>query len=476
MPEGSQAGLDARKGILDFFKLKQKQSSRNRFSLSVWQTLALGFLIVISIGTLLLALPISNRKGTWTHFVNALFTATSATCVTGLIAFDTYTYWSSFGQVVILALIQVGGIGFMSLITIFAVMLKKKLGVFERKLIMTSGGGDTLSSGVPLVFRIVLGTAIFEGIGTILLATRFCRDFGFGKGLWYASFHSISAFCNAGFDLMGTLEPFSSLTHYVGDPVVSLTIGGLIFVGGIGFLVWSDIWNCRFKFRKFTLHSKVALSASLFLIVISTLLFFLFEKDNPLTMKNLTPGAKFLASLFQATTPRTAGFNTISISGLTEASSLYTIVLMAIGGSSGSTAGGVKVTTFVVMVIGFFAMARNTDDLIIGKKRLETITLRHALGIFVSYMGIICLTTTVLLLAEGRNSLGLKDALFETFSALSTVGLTTGITTKLSYVSKLMLALTMFTGRVGIMTIALALGEKKRQAPIRYGIDKIMIG
>lgn len=450
-----------------------KKKRTIKFDLSVWQVITLGYLFVISLGTLLLCLPIANRAGVWTNFFNSLFTATSATCVTGLIIYDTFSHWTTFGHIVILMLIQVGGVGFMTIITSFYIVLRKKIGLFERKLIMTSAGTDRLSGNVSLIRKIVAGTVIFEGFGTILLAIRFCKDFGFGRGLWFASFHAISAFCNAGIDLMGYIKPMSSLTNYASDPLVMLTIGALIFIGGIGFIVWSDMIANRFRPKKFSLHTKVALYSSLILIGVSALIFFLLEKDNPATMKNQSSSTRFLSSLFMATTPRTAGFNSIETSSLTGASKFFTMSLMLIGGCPGSTAGGIKITTFVVILAGFVSMARNRNDIVVGKKRIDAFSLRHALVIFCAYITTISIAVFILQIAD---KLPLQVALFKSFSAIGTVGLSIGPNEGLSVVSKLTVTLLMMIGRVGVLTIALAFGEKKKQAPIRFGADKIHIG
>ncbi|HHX49369.1 MAG TPA: Trk family potassium uptake protein [Clostridiales bacterium] len=452
---------------------KNKKNKFFRFHLSVWQAITLGYLLVISFGAFLLCLPISSKQGIWTPFINAFFTATSATCVTGLVIYDTFTHWTTFGHIVILILIQVGGIGFMTIVTLFSILLKKKIGLFERQIIMVSSSHDELSGNVILVKKIILATVIFEGLGAILLAIRFCQDFGFGTGLWYSIFHAISAFCNAGIDIMGVIEPSSSLVHYSNDPLVILTIGALILIGGIGFVVWSDMVTSKFNPKKFTLHTKVVLLSTFSLLFIATLTFFLIEKDNPATLQNKTLGNKILNSIFLAVTPKTAGFNAVYTESLRNPSIFVTMGLMFIGGSSGSTAGGIKITTLVVIIIGFFSIARNREDIEIFKKRIDPIVLKHALIIFSTYLTIIGISTFILLLAD---NLPIKSALFKSFSALGTVGLSITPNDTLSIVSKLDIILLMIIGRVGVLTIALALGQKKKEAPIKYGIDKIHIG
>lgn len=299
-------------------------------SITPTQLIALGFMLVILIGSFLLSLPISAKNLKWTNYLNALFTATSATCVTGLVTYDTNTHFSIFGQIVILILIQIGGIGFMTILSTIGIYLKKKINLYERKIIMQASGSISTQGVIALVKRIGKTTLIIEGIGAILLASRFIPVFGMGKGIYFSIFHSISAFCNAGFDLMGSLgNEFCSLTNFVGDWVVNLTIMGLIISGGLGFFVWSNIIDTKCCFRKMKLHTKIVLSATAFLIIVPSFLFFIFEKDNPMTIKNLPIDEKILASLFQSVTTRTAGFNTIDLSKINDSSALLTIFLMA---------------------------------------------------------------------------------------------------------------------------------------------------
>ncbi|NLT18319.1 MAG: Trk family potassium uptake protein [Clostridiales bacterium] len=445
----------------------------NKFlrKLSVWQIIAIGYALVILLGSFLLSLPFSSKEHIWTPYLNSLFTATSATCVTGLVVYDTFTHWSGFGQAIILLMIQIGGIGFMSIITLFAMMLKKHIGLYERKIIAQSAGSNGRTGVVRLIQKVLIGTLIFEGAGTALLMIPFCRDMGFWKGLYYSVFHSISAFCNAGFDIMGFQGQFSSFTNYTGDPIVVLTLSTLIFWGGIGFIVWADISDNKFNWKKFQLHTRVALIASVLLIGISSLLFFLFEKDH--IMKNMSAGEAFLASLFQAITPRTAGFNTIDTASLSESSSLLTMILMFIGGSSGSTAGGLKVTTFVVLLLGVFALSRNKGEISIGKRSIEQSQLLKAFTLFSLYL----LTTVIFtLIIVAIEPFSLKSILFEVISAIGTVGLSTGITPLLSITSKLLIMLLIYIGRVGIITFVLAFSDTKNNSAIKKPTDRILIG
>jgi trk system potassium uptake protein TrkH len=438
--------------------------------LSSGQFIALGYIIVIVTGSLLLSLPFSTKNG-YTSFIDAFFTATSATCVTGLVLFDTFTHWTTFGQIVILLMIQIGGIGFMTIITIFAMVIRKKIGLYERKIIMLTSGNVKISGSITLIKRIVIGTAIFETFGAILLSTRFCPQMGLSRGIYFAIFHSISAFCNAGFDLMGAFSQFGSFTMYSSDVIVNLTLMFLIFMGGIGFVVWNDFIECKFNIKKLNLHSKIVLSASAVIIIISTVLFYIFEKDN--LFVHMSTGDAILASLFQSITTRTAGFNTINISELSNGSTLLSMILMFIGGNSGSTAGGIKVTTFLVVLLGSFASIRNTQSIVINKKKLEAETYRQAIAIFISYLTLIILGTLII---SGVESFPFKAILFEVISALGTVGLSMGITTALSAISKIIIILLMYAGRVGIITISLAFTKREIKPQVERPVEKILIG
>jgi len=446
-------------------------TNKTKFKFSFEQIVVLGYFVIIMVGGTLLSLPIASNTSTWTPYVNAIFTATSATCVTGLVVYDTYLHWSLFGQTVILILIQIGGIGFMTIITIFSVYLKRNIGLHERKLLMQSTGSMEIAGIVRMVKRIVTGTFIFEGFGTLILATRFCPDLGFWDGLYAALFHSVSAFCNAGFDIMGRFGAYSSLTNYSNDLYVNLTIMTLIITGGIGFVVWNDIVLHLHHLKKYQLHSKIALSATLVLIVMGTLLFYIFE--NHYSLADLNQTDKILASMFQAITPRTAGFNTVEIGSLSESGHLLTILLMFIGGSPGSTAGGIKTTTFVVMIMGAFASSRHQSHINIFKRRLDEHIVREASAIATLYVFLIICSTLFISFIQNFE---LKDVLFEVVSAIGTVGLSTGITMSLNDTSKLIIMLMMFAGRVGGLTLALVLAEKRTHTQTNRPIERIMIG
>ncbi len=445
--------------------------NNTRFRLSFEQIVVLGYFTIILMGGTLLSLPIASRSGVGVPLLNAFFTATSATCVTGLVVYDTYLQWSLFGQTIILILIQIGGLGFMTIITIFSVYLKRNIGLHERKLLMQSTGSMKIGGIVRMVKRIVTGTFIFEAIGTILLATRFCPKLGFWDGLYTALFHAVSAFCNSGFDIMGRFGAFSSLTAYSNDYLVNLTVMTLIVIGGIGFIVWNDIILHKHNLKKYQLHSKIVLTATLILIIVCTFLFYIFE--NQYSLADMPFSDKVLASMFQSITPRTAGFNTVAIGSLSESAHLLTILLMFIGGSPGSTAGGIKTTTFVVMIMGALASSRHHSHINIFKRRLDEHIIKEASAIATLYTFLIMTSTLFISFIQNFE---LKDVLFEVVSAIGTVGLSTGITTALNDPSKLIIMLMMFAGRVGGLTLALVLAEKRTSTQANRPIEKIMIG
>ena len=443
-----------------------------KLKLSVWQFLALGYLAVIILGSLLLVLPFAAKDGQPTRYIDALFTATSATCVTGLATLDTGAHWSLFGQIVILLLIQTGGLGFMTFVSTVFLMIKKNVGQYQRKAFIVAGGGGKNSGIKTLIKRIFIGTAIFEFAGAFILCFRFVPDFGWGNGIYFSIWHSVSAFCNAGFDLMGAVGG-SSLSAYVTDPLVVLTLCTLIFVGGLGFLVWEDIIDTRCNPAKFQLNTKVVLFVSAIIILLSTSLFLAFEWTNPV-YEGFNFGEKLLASIFNATTPRTAGFYTTNPADLSESGQILTVLLMFIGGNSGSTAGGIKVGTLAVILTGMFAVFRGKRDINVGNKRIDHSLVSQALAIFAACLMLIMVATLAICAIEPE--LPAMSALFESVSALTTAGLSLNVTGNLSIASKIILILLMYAGRVGILTLALALGAKRSAADIRKPMDTLMIG
>ncbi|WP_170045807.1 TrkH family potassium uptake protein [Clostridium thermosuccinogenes] len=441
-------------------------------SLSYPQMIALGYFLVIMVGTLLLMLPVANYNNMSPGFINALFTATSATCVTGLVIFDTYTQWTIFGELVILTLIQIGGLGFMTIITLFSFFLKRKIGLKERGLLKESVSTMYIGGVVRLTRKILLGTLLFEGAGAILLSIRFVPKMGWAEGIYNGIFHSVSAFCNAGFDIMGKYGEYSSLTTFSGDAVVNLTIMALIIIGGIGFLVWDDLSKSKFHFRRYQLHTKIVLSTTVILIAVGALCFYVSEKDNLLS--EMPMSEKILASLFASVTPRTAGFNTVDMAKISPAAKLLTMVLMFIGGSPGSTAGGIKTTTLAVVMISLWSSLRNMKSENVFGRRLEENALKKASAVIT--VNLVLVLSAAFLISATNVNFYLSDVLFEVLSAIGTVGLTIGITSKLNSFAHIILALLMYSGRVGSLSFALVFTEHKIPSTIQNPTEKINIG
>ena len=440
--------------------------------ISFIQIIAIGFAGIILSGALFLSLPAASRDGNPLPFTDALFTSTSATCVTGLVVYDTYTKFSLFGQIIILCLIQIGGLGFMTVATLFLMMTGRKIGLAERGLLTDSVNAFHIGGIVRLIRRVILCTAIFEGAGAILLALRFCPQMGMVTGIYYAVFHSISAFCNAGFDLMGRFAPYTSLVPYQSDVLVNLTIMTLIVIGGLGFVVWDDIMEHKLDFNHYKLHTKIVIISTAFLIAAGAILFYFMEKSNTLAM--MTPVDKLLASLFQSVTPRTAGFNTVDIGALSESGTVLSMLLMLVGASPGSTGGGIKTTTIMVILLATVSYIRNQDDINIFQRRLEGNILKRAYCIATLY--IIMSVLGVFLLITIQN-LPVKDAAFETLSAIGTVGLSTGITRELNTLSRIIIILLMYSGRIGSLTLAMAIvAHMNKKITFRNPEEKIIIG
>lgn len=436
------------------------------------EIIALGFLIVILIGTGLLMLPIAHQDQSGTQFVDALFTATSATCVTGLVVFDTATHWSLFGQCVILLLIQIGGLGFITIGVYLATYLKKKISLRQRGLIEESVSMLKISGGVKLVKHIIKGTLFFEATGAVLLSFVFVEDFGLAKGIYYGIFHSISAFCNAGFDLLGVIEPYGSLVPYVDSPVVNITIMSLIFIGGLGFIVWEDIYEKKWKIKNYLLQTKVVLVTSLLLVFGGALLFYIFEKNNALA--GLNENGTIFASLFQSVTTRTAGFNSVDVSHLNPASSILMMMLMFIGGSPGSTAGGIKTTTFAVLAVFIYSIIMNKNEAHVFNRRFDDETIKKACSVFLMNLSFIVIGAMIIF--GNQPYLLFQDVMFELFSALGTVGISTGITRNLTMLSRIVIIILMYSGRVGSLTLALSLTRRKKISKCHNPREKIAIG
>lgn len=444
---------------------------RTKPHLSLTQSIAVGFALLILLGTLLLMLPAASRDGASIPPLSALFTATSATCVTGLVVYDTYSQFTLFGQIVILTLIQIGGLGFMTVAIFISMILGKRIGLKERTLLSESINSPQLGGVVRLVKRALIGTAIFELSGAALLSIRFVPRFGWGEGLYFGLFHAISSFCNAGFDLMGKVEPFSSLTAFRGDVLVNLVVCFLITVGGIGFVVWNDVAVNRHHVSRYRLHTRIVLLVTLLLTGAGALLFFILERDH--AFAGMSFGERALAALFQSVTPRTAGYNTVEMADLSEGGAFLTLLYMLVGASPGSTGGGIKTTTLMVLALSVTAYARNNEDLNIFRRRIPPAVVRKAYCSATSYLLLLLTGAFLLLLAQ---SFPLRDALFECFSAMGTVGLSTGITRSLNGFSRLVIILLMYAGRVGTLSVALAVAERKHPANLRNPEEKITIG
>ena len=439
--------------------------------LTATRTIAIGFLGIILAGTVLLALPIASADGKAVDLLTALFTATSATCVTGLVVVDTYSGWAAFGKTVLLTLIQIGGLGFMTIGVFVAVLMKKNIGLKERGILQESMNMLQIGGIVRLVKKITIGTFLIEGVGAVLLSIRFIPQMGWIRGIGNGIFHSISAFCNAGFDLMGKTEEYSSLVSYSGDVLVNITIMALIVTGGIGFLVWDDLQKKKLRFKEYLLHTKIVLVVTASLLFGGALLIYLFERNH--LMADMGAGEKVLTSLFASVTARTAGFNTIDVGGMSASSKLVTIVLMFIGGSPGSTAGGIKTTTFAVMLIFVWANLRNSHGSNIFGRRLEEEEIRKA-SIVVTINLLLAVAAAVILC--GMQSFPMEDVLLEVFSAIGTVGMSSGITRQLNTVARVIIIFLMYCGRIGSMTFALSFTERKKVAPVQLPAEKIIIG
>lgn len=435
------------------------------------QLIALGFFLLIMCGALLLMLPISSRDGTWTPFMTALFTATSASCVTGLILVDTYTHWSTFGQIVLICLIQIGGLGFITIGTAVSLILRRKIGLKQRGWIKESFNILDIGGVVRLIRLVLKGTLLFEGIGALLLFTRFYPRMGLARGIYYAIFHSISAFCNAGFDLMGYYEPYSSFTSYYDDPVVSFTLCALILIGGIGFIVWSDIAQHKWHFHKYALQTKMVLTVSAVLVFGGALLFYIIEGNRLYADMDLT--GKICSSFFSAVTPRTAGFNTTDTGALSEGGKLLSIILMFIGGGSGSTAGGVKMATIFVLLLHLRSTLQRTTGTNIYGRRIEDSTITKASALLCTYL--FCGIAATLVICSMQN-FAIGDVLFEVTSAICTVGMTTGITSQLNLASQIIIAFLMYIGRLGSLSFALSFTDHKKPTQVMQPVERINIG
>ena len=441
--------------------------------LSPARIILLGFALLILTGALLLTLPIATRDGQGAPFLDALFTATSATCVTGLVVQDTSLYWTVFGQAVIILLIQIGGMGVVTAAVTLSMLAGRRIGLKQRWVMQESISAPQVGGIVRRTRFILAATFLMEGIGALLLALRFCPEMGL-RGIWYAVFHSISSFCNAGFDLMGAEAgtPFVSLTGYADDPLVTLTVAGLIALGGIGFITWGDVREHKWHVRAYCLQTKLVLTVTALLILLPTLFFLFYEFQLP-QWQSLTGKEKVLGALFQSVTPRTAGYNTVDLTLLSGPSQMIITMLMLIGASPGSTAGGFKVTTLAVFFLAAKSVFLKKESLQSFGRRLPVDTLRSAAAIFLMYLGLFLLGGTAISCMEG---VSLSAALFETASAIGTVGLTLGITPDLGAASQLILIFLMYFGRVGGLTLVYAVLPDSGTVPSQLPQERISVG
>ncbi len=443
-----------------------------RRRLSSSQIILLGFLGVIASGTILLMLPWARAGAGSAPFLDALFTATSATCVTGLITNDTATYWSVFGQIVILCLIQVGGLGVITVAIFITKLSGRKIGLMQRSTMQEAIAAPQMGGIVRMTGFILKMVVVIEALGAAVLLPAMIPEFGIVRGIWYAVFHSISSFCNAGFDLMGVKEPYSSLTSYTGDVAVNVIVMVLIVVGGIGFLTWDDVKRNRFHLRRYRMQSKVVLTVTAVLIVLPAVFFYWKEFGMP-GWEDMSVGERILASFFQSITTRTAGYNTVDLTQLTQSGQMIMILLMLIGGSPGSTAGGMKVTTFAVLFATAVAVFRRRPNAHIFGRRIPNDTAHYAATVLILYLSLFLAGGIFIGCAE---NMPIVPALFEAASAIATVGVTLGITPDLCAASKVVLIILMFLGRVGGMTIVYAALSTKHPYVSEFPQEKIMVG
>ena len=453
-------------------KLYSRRMRRPK-ALSATKTIAVTFAVIILAGTLLLTLPAASRSGVSCGFRPALFTATSATCVTGLVLYDTWTQWSGFGQTVILCLIEIGGLGFMSAATLVVFVLRKRIGLKQRMVMAQALSLNDMEGVVRIQKTVLIGSLAIEAIGALILTARFWPAYGFTTALKWGVFHSVSAFCNAGFDILGSIAPGQSMIPFQSDPIVLLTLCALIVVGGLGFLVWQEIWE-KWCFRKLSVYPRLVLVATLALILTGWVVTCLLEWNNPDTLGPMRWWEKLLNGLFQSVTLRTAGFAAIDQGKLTGAGKGFSMVLMLIGGSSGSTAGGLKTVTFFVLVLFAWARARGRSSVCVYSR---TVPQSQVLDAMTIALIMVMLAMTGAIFISATSPIGFLDALFEAVSALGTVGLTAGATGQLSIPAQLLIIVYMYFGRVGVLTISLGfLSGSRGEERFRYAETSLLIG
>lgn len=450
---------------MKILKLKKKPLSQLQF-------IALGYILIIFTGAILLSTPFASRSHMVTPFLTALFTSTSATCVTGLVLVDTASHWNFFGQLVIISLIQIGGLGFITIGIFFSLFMRHKIGLRQRGLIRESFNINDIGGVVKLTKKVLLGTFIIEGIGAIFLSIRFIESFGIIKGIWFGIFHSISAFCNAGFDLMGVkYGQYASLTAFSGDVIVNIVIMSLILIGGIGFIVWDDISKNKLNFKRYRFHSKIVLSVSLILVFGGGLIFYFTEGSG--IFSGMGFRERVLSSLFAAISPRTAGFNTTDTMKMSQAGKLLTVVLMFIGAGSGSTAGGIKISTFFVLMACIHSEINKKYSIDAFGRRIEEAAIKSSLAISSLNMLLIISSTMVILMFQNMSEI---DVIYEVTSAMSTVGMTVGITRDMSTLPRIILIILMYLGRVGGLSFALSFTQNKKVPKLKSIAESISVG
>ena len=446
--------------------------NRKLAHLSATRLIAGVFALIIALGTVLLMTPAASRSGIPCSFRGALFTATSATCVTGLTLFDTWSQWSGFGQAVILGLIEIGGLGFMSAASVFVFLLRRRVGMKQRQIMAQSLSVDDMSGVVKLQKVVLKGSLSIQGIGALILMLRFWPEVGFRRALCWGVFHSVSAFCNAGFDIMGIFDPGTSIMRYNTDYVVCLTLMALVVLGGLGFFVWEEVARVR-QFRKLSVYSRLVLIITGSLLIFGTAAFALLEWDNPGTLGGMAWHHKLLNAAFQSVTVRTAGFVSVDQGALTEAGKAVSIVLMLIGGSSGSTAGGMKTVTILVMLLFLWNRFRGREAVTVFKKTIPNSQVLDALTIAAVMLGLAIFGGIFISATSGFS---FTDALYEAASAIATVGLSASGTANMSIAAQYLIILYMYFGRVGVLTIALGFLEDRKAERFRYAQTKLMIG
>ncbi len=452
--------------------MEKNNAKRRKFKLNTFQTIILGFAGVILLGSFLLSLPVATKSGESAPYIDALFASTTSVCVTGLITHDTGSYWSLFGQIVMLILIQIGGMGVMTVTIMLGLISRRRFSIMQKYTMQDAISAPVFGDTIKLTKYIICVTAGVETAGALCLLPVFKRQYGWLKAIWYSVFHSVSAFCNAGIDLNGEQQKFSSLTNYYNNPVVNFVIMFLIVFGGIGFITWDDIHRNGFKFKKYRLQSKIALVMTAVLVILPAVYFYIYEFHRA-RWDWMSEGGRILASLFQAVTPRTAGFNTVDLNMLSDVSKMIMVVLMLIGGSPGSTAGGMKTTTLAVLLSSAVSVFKKREDTEIFHRRVSAEVVRNAAAVLSMYVTLFLIGSIMICQLE---DVAIMPAMIETASAVGTVGLSLGITQKLCVFSKLILIFLMYFGRVGGLTIIFAAFSGIRKKPAKYPLEKVPVG